>query len=40
MPPPMPDSAPEMTMDSTMLRLELMPAYWAASRLRPQAFSS
>ena len=26
--------------DSTMLRLELMPAYWAASRLRPQAFSS
>ena len=37
---PMPDSAPEMTMDSTMLRLELMPAYWAASRLRPQAFSS
>ena len=34
MPPPMPDSAPEMTMDSTMLRLELMPAYWAASRLQ------
>ena len=31
--PPRPESAPAMTMESTMLRVSLMPAYRAASRL-------